>query len=66
VLSRIAEKLIEINGTDFLRNGIRREGVTREEFAGRFNDKKQSVSMLYQSEGKPTPFMGGMKANRKV
>jgi len=47
VLSRIAEKLIEINGTDFLRNGIRREGITREEFAERFNDKKQSVSMLY-------------------
>ena len=47
MLSRIAEKLIEINGTDFLRNGIRREGVTREEFVERFNDKKQSVSMLY-------------------
>jgi len=47
VLSRIAEKLVEINGTDFLRNGIRREGITREEFVERFNAKKQSVSMLY-------------------
>jgi len=44
VLSRIAEKLIEINGTDFLRNGIRREGTTIEEFAERLNVKKQSAS----------------------